>query len=155
MNAGRTHCSSLLPSLLLAGLLVGCSSPSGTEPRVESGAPPITGTDTTKPAPAPTRKASYGHYFAANQVETPADVAMLCEQAGVAGVVYRRAWRTIEPHPAEYDFSAVDRVLDAIAGGDAAGARDRTVAHVAGAIDWLLERSLVDGFLPEFLRERR
>jgi hypothetical protein len=73
-------------------------------------------------APAPTpvdlvpRKANYGHYFAANYTDTPADVAMLCEQAGVSGVLYRRTWRQVEPAAGAYDFSGFDAVLDAIAG---------------------------------------
>ncbi|MBX3193567.1 MAG: FadR family transcriptional regulator [Microbacteriaceae bacterium] len=44
-----------------------------------------------------------------------------------------------EPEYRRRSLDARGAVLDAIAGGDAAGARDRTASHVAGAIDWLLE----------------
>ena len=64
----------------------------------------------------PSRKATYGHYFATRYDDTPADVAMLCGQAGVKGVVWRRTWNEVEPSPGVYDFSSFDRVLQAIAG---------------------------------------
>ena len=40
-----------------------------------------------------TRKSNYGHYFATRGADTPSDAAMLCEQSGVRGVVWRVAWR--------------------------------------------------------------
>ncbi len=64
----------------------------------------------------PTRKAAYGHYFATRYADTPADVAMLCDQPGVNGVIWRRTWSAVEPAPGAYDFSSYDRVLEAIAG---------------------------------------
>lgn len=62
------------------------------------------------------RKATYGHYFATRYEDTPADVAMLCGQAGVKGVVWRRTWNEIEKSPGVYDWSSYDEVLRAIAG---------------------------------------
>jgi hypothetical protein len=62
------------------------------------------------------RKANYGHYFATRYEDTPADVAMLCGQEGVKGVVWRRTWGEIERSPGVYDFSSYDQVLRAIAG---------------------------------------
>jgi hypothetical protein len=62
------------------------------------------------------RKATYGHYFATRYEDTPADVAMLCGQQGVKGVVWRRTWNEVEPSPGVYDFSSFDQVLRAIAG---------------------------------------
>ena len=41
---------------------------------------------------------------------------MLCGQAGVKGVVWRRTWKEVEPAPGVYDFSTYDEVLRAIAG---------------------------------------
>ena len=64
----------------------------------------------------PARKAAYGHYFATRYRDTPDDVAMLCGQAGVNGVVWRRTWKDVEPSPGVYDFSSFDSVLAAIAG---------------------------------------
>jgi hypothetical protein len=64
----------------------------------------------------PPRKAHYGHYFATRYADTPADAAMLCEQPGVTGVVWRRTWGEVEPVPGVYDFSSFDQVLAAIAG---------------------------------------
>lgn len=61
------------------------------------------------------RKANYGHYFAPNYQDTAADAAMLCEQAGVRGIVWRRPWVEIEPQRGVYDFSSYDEVLQAIA----------------------------------------
>jgi hypothetical protein len=60
--------------------------------------------------------AHYGHYFATRAIDTPEDVAMLCDQPGVSGVVWRRPWKEIEPAPGTYDFSSYDEVLGAIAG---------------------------------------
>ena len=62
------------------------------------------------------RKANYGHYFATRYADTPADVAMLCGQAGVQGVVWRQTWNQVEPSAGVYNFSSFDKVLGAIAG---------------------------------------
>jgi hypothetical protein len=64
---------------------------------------------------ADSRKANYGHYFATRYADTPSDVAMLCDQAGVTGVVWRQTWNEVEPSPGNYDFSSFDTVLRAIA----------------------------------------
>jgi hypothetical protein len=40
---------------------------------------------------------------------------MLCGQAGVTGVVWRRTWNEVEPRPGVYDFSSFDQVLRSIA----------------------------------------
>lgn len=64
----------------------------------------------------PPRKATYGHYFSTRYQDTPADLAMLCGQAGVKGVVWRRTWLEVEPSPGVYDFSDYDAALQAIAG---------------------------------------
>jgi hypothetical protein len=64
----------------------------------------------------PPRKSNYGHYFAMRYADTPADAAMLCEQAGVKGVVWRRTWGEVEAAAGSYDFSSFDNVLAAIAG---------------------------------------
>jgi hypothetical protein len=61
------------------------------------------------------RKANYGHYFAPHYYDTAADAAMLCEQAGVRGIVWRRPWVEVEPRAGVYDFSSYERVLQAIA----------------------------------------
>ena len=61
------------------------------------------------------RKSNYGHYFATHYSDTPADAAMLCEQAGVSGVIWRRTWNEVEPAAGAYDFSSFDQVLAAIA----------------------------------------
>ncbi|MFO1468543.1 MAG: putative Ig domain-containing protein [Steroidobacteraceae bacterium] len=60
-------------------------------------------------------KSNYGHYFATRYSDKPADAAMLCEQNGVRGVVWRQTWNEVEPSQGNYDFSAFDRVLTAIA----------------------------------------
>jgi hypothetical protein len=92
-----------------------------TKPATEIAPTPINEIEAVPPSKAPTtgvipaRKAHYGHYFAANYQDEPADIAMLCGQAGVSGVVYRRTWRQVEPVAGTYDFSAYDAVLDAIA----------------------------------------
>jgi len=65
---------------------------------------------------ATSRKATYGHYFATRYEDTPADVAMLCGQPGVKGVIWRRTWNEVETSPGVYDFSSYDEVLRAIAG---------------------------------------
>jgi hypothetical protein len=75
-----------------------------------------TETDTETESPSTTRKANYGHYFATRYEDTPADVAMLCGQSGVKGVIWRRTWNEVEPSPGVYDFSSFDQVLRAIAG---------------------------------------
>lgn len=62
------------------------------------------------------KKAAYGHYFATRYADTPADAAMLCEQAGVRGVVWRRTWGEVETSAGIYDFSSFDEVLAAMAG---------------------------------------
>jgi hypothetical protein len=61
------------------------------------------------------RKNNYGHYFATHYSDTPADAAMLCEQPGVSGVVWRQTWQQVEPSAGLYDFSSFDQVLGAIA----------------------------------------
>jgi hypothetical protein len=60
-------------------------------------------------------KSNYGHYFATHYGDSPADAAMLCEQAGVSGIVWRQSWRQVEPAAGVYDFSSFDQVLKAIA----------------------------------------
>ena len=61
------------------------------------------------------RKANYGHYFTSRDDDTVEDLAMLCEQAGVKGVVWRRTWYEVEPKPGVYNFGAYDAALRAIA----------------------------------------
>ena len=61
------------------------------------------------------RKANYGHYFSSRNADTVADLAMLCGQAGVSGVIWRRTWYEIEPQPGIYNFAPYDAALDAIA----------------------------------------
>jgi hypothetical protein len=61
------------------------------------------------------RKANYGHYFALRYGDTEQDVAMLCEQQGVKGIVRRTSWKSIESSAGVYDFSLFDRTLRAIA----------------------------------------
>ena len=63
----------------------------------------------------PALKSSYGHYFATHYSDSPADAAMLCEQRGVSGIVWRKTWREVEPTAGVYDFSSFDKVLAAIA----------------------------------------
>lgn len=60
------------------------------------------------------RKANYGHYFATRYSDTPGDAAMLCEQTGVKGIVWRQTWNEVEPSAGTYDFSSFDKVLSAI-----------------------------------------
>jgi hypothetical protein len=67
------------------------------------------------PGSVTSRKSNYGHYFATHYSDTPADAAMLCEQPGVNGVVWRRTWQEVEPSQGVYDFSSFDKVLGAIA----------------------------------------
>src|SRR5262249_48004975 len=64
----------------------------------------------------PPRKSNYGHYFGTRYADTPADAAMLCEQAGVQGVIWRRTWGEVESTQGTYDFTSFDDVLNAIAG---------------------------------------
>ena len=129
----------LLAAVLLACLgACGLPEPSSVAIPVDSGsaptAPPVAGQPpapvpddgsvidgSTKPhdprTPGPvarTRKANYGHYFALRYSDTAADVAMLCEQPGVKGVVWRQTWREVEPARGAYDFSSFDEVLNAI-----------------------------------------
>ena len=61
------------------------------------------------------RKARYGHYFTSRDDDTVDDLATLCEQAGVQGVVWRRTWYEVEPRPGVYDFGTYDAALRAIA----------------------------------------
>jgi hypothetical protein len=61
-------------------------------------------------------EAHYGHYFATRALDTPDDVAMLCDQPGVSGVVWRRTWKEVEPSAGNYNFGSFDDVLAAIAG---------------------------------------
>jgi hypothetical protein len=60
-------------------------------------------------------KRNYGHYFATHYSDSPADAAMLCEQPGVSGVVWRQTWQQVEHAAGAYDFSSFDKVLAAIA----------------------------------------
>ncbi|HET9693097.1 MAG TPA: Ig domain-containing protein [Steroidobacteraceae bacterium] len=82
--------------------------------RLSASLPPFDLT-VSQPKPPP-KKANYGHYFATRSADTPADAAMLCEQSGVRGVVWRVTWGEVERAPGEYDFSAFDAVLAALAG---------------------------------------
>jgi hypothetical protein len=75
-----------------------------------------TSTSGSESPSATERKAGYGHYFATRYQDTPADVAMLCEQHGIKGVLIRRAWIQLEPTQGNYDFSYIDQTLQAIAG---------------------------------------
>ena len=63
------------------------------------------------------RKAKYGHYFSTRYADTPADAAMLCEQAGVRGVIWRKTWGEVgnlgRRLRLQFDF---ETVLEAIAG---------------------------------------
>jgi hypothetical protein len=61
------------------------------------------------------RKSNYGHYFATHYSDTPADAAMLCEQPGVTGTVWRQTWSQVETAPGVYNFDSFDKVLAAIA----------------------------------------
>jgi len=61
------------------------------------------------------RKSSYGHYLATHYSDTPADAAMLCEQPGVSGVVWRQTWNEVEPSAGVYDFRSFDKLLAATA----------------------------------------
>jgi len=71
---------------------------------------------TTESATATTgRKAHYGHYFSSRDADTVEDLAMLCGQAGVQGVVWRRPWNEVESSPGVYDFGSYDAALRAIA----------------------------------------
>jgi hypothetical protein len=76
----------------------------------------VTSSSSTSVTVPTARKANYGHYFATRYQDTPADVAMLCGQAGVKGVVWRRTWNEVETSPGVYDFSSFDQVLRAIEG---------------------------------------
>ena len=76
---------------------------------------PFTVTVVKPSGSAQPRKANYGHYFSTRYADNPADAAMLCEQVGVSGVVWRRTWKEVEPNAGVYDFSSFDDVLGAIA----------------------------------------
>jgi hypothetical protein len=94
------------------------TEPTSTPPASNSAlAPPAAGQNGTGQAPSNTanRKATYGHYFALRYSDSPAAAAMLCEQPGVSGVVWRRTWFEVEPAPGQYDFRSYDQVLRAIA----------------------------------------
>ena len=67
------------------------------------------------PGAVATRKSNYGHYFSMPYSDTPADAAMLCEQPGVSGVVWRQTWQEVEPSQGLYDFSSFDKILAGIA----------------------------------------
>jgi hypothetical protein len=60
-------------------------------------------------------KSHYGHYFSTHYSDTPATAAMLCEKAGVSGVVWHQTWNQVEPSPGVYNFSSFDKVLATIA----------------------------------------
>jgi hypothetical protein len=85
------------------------------EPADDTPATPGDGDGSEDPVPA-ARKASYGHYFSLRYSDKASDIAMLCEQPGVSGVVWRQTWQQVEPSPGVYDFRSFDQVLDTIAG---------------------------------------
>ena len=60
-------------------------------------------------------KSHYGHYFATHYSDTPSKIAMLCEQPGVTGVIWRQPWNDVEPTPGNYNFGSFDQMLGAIA----------------------------------------
>ena len=82
--------------------------------RLSTALPPFSVT-VSQPKPPP-KKANYGHYFAPRYADTPADAAMLCEQTGVRGVVWRSTWGEVERTAGEFDFNEFDAVLAALAG---------------------------------------
>jgi hypothetical protein len=82
------------------------------EPAVKPPPKPPAVDDSASPAPS---KATYGHYFALRYSDTATDVATLCAQPGVSGVVWRQSWRDVEPSRGVYDFAAFDAMLQAIA----------------------------------------
>ena len=97
--------------LVLALVLVGCGAPG------DAVQPDSNGPDTTPAIDGSTSgalKRNYGHYFATNYSDTPADAAMLCNKPGVTGVVWRRTWNEVEPSAGVYDFSSYDRVLSTL-----------------------------------------
>ena len=141
MNLDQSARARSLAAVFLTILLAACSSdrdltedvgstpPTADAPKTPPSTdhsttlPPSDGGTTTPPPPAGTDsstgtvvKANYGHYFATRYSDTGDDVAMLCEQPGVSGVVWRRTWREVEVQPGVYDFSSFDGVLEAIAG---------------------------------------
>ncbi len=61
------------------------------------------------------RKSHYGHYFSTHYSDSPATAAMLCEKAGVSGVVWHQTWNQVEPSRGVYNFDSFDKVLAAIA----------------------------------------
>jgi hypothetical protein len=89
------------------------SQPQATPPSLDPD--PTPDPTPTGDAAATSRKANYGHYFSLRYSDEATDVALLCEQPGVTGVVWRRAWYEVEPRRGTYDFSSFDRVLQAIA----------------------------------------
>ena len=94
---------------VLAGCVVGDAGDSSDSPvddeATESSA-----------AVRPWLKRHYGHYFATNENDTPADAAMLCSKPGVTGVVWRQTWKEVETSPGVYNFDSFDNVLKALAG---------------------------------------
>lgn len=62
-------------------------------------------------------KADYGHYFATNGADTPADAAMLCAKPGVSGIVWRQSWAEVETSPGVYDWRSFDAVVSAVRPG--------------------------------------
>jgi hypothetical protein len=115
----------------LAWALAACGPAAGESPGKEATSPtpvppaseaPQSPGDATAPdqgteAPSqgsPARKAHYGHYFSLRYSDTAEDVATLCEQPGVQGVVWRRTWFEVEPQRGVYDFRSFDRMLRAI-----------------------------------------
>lgn len=64
---------------------------------------------------AQAQKSHYGHYFATHYSDSPATAAMLCEQKGVSGVVWKQPWNQVERVAGSYNFSSFDQVLGAIA----------------------------------------
>ena len=68
------------------------------------------------PASVSQRKAAYGHYYATRYNDTVVDIAKLCSQQGVRGVVWRQTWGQVEVAPGIYDFSSFDAALAAMAG---------------------------------------
>lgn len=91
------------------------SAPPPPDPvATDDGAVPSDKTPAPIDGPSDTRKSNYGHYFATRYSDTVDDVAMLCEQSGVTGVVWRRTWNEVEPRRGQYDFHSFDEVLDGI-----------------------------------------
>ena len=99
-----------VPSLLV---LIGCGAGPG-DPGADHPDGGTAGDATSDGSSAVGLKRHYGHYFATNAADTPADAAMLCSKPGVTGVVWRQTWREVETSPGVYDFSSFDSVLSAL-----------------------------------------